>query len=191
MKILLLLLGIILALPTAAQKNRPKVKSSFYKNGYSNIYTIDDSGIYASRIFTFDSVTTEELKNRIATYFDERIARRISDDDANSSNISFSKNTYTISDATPFFKITMFFYAYARLTYKIEIKDNRVRATIFINSYYWGERFRYLSPQRFYPYKSGGGFEKCFKMVTEYIQSTLDNLPTDLLKENINLNNDW
>lgn len=189
--IVLILCSIILFLPVTAKNKELKLKDSFYKKGYSEIYKIDDSGIYTSRVFTFDNKSVEELKKRVGSYFNRRVERRISNEDANSQNASFVDNSIMISESTPSIKINFVFYAYARYTYRIDIKENRIRATIFLNSYYWGNNFPYLSPMKFYPFKSGGGFEKFFGKITEYIQSTLDSFPQDLCREDEELSDDW
>ena len=189
--LLLFIVSMFLSIPSIGQNEIPEIRKSFYEKGFSDIYKIDNSGIYLSRIFKFDNYSEKELRDRVSAYLNRRIERRISDIDANSENLSFDENSMIISESTPIIKINFAFYSYARYTYRIEVKENRIRSTIFINSYHWGDNFPYLSPQKFYPFKKVGGGEKCFTQMTEYLLSIFDSFPKELFEENPNLEDDW
>ena len=175
-----------------AENRKYKVKDSFYEKGYSEIFTIDDNGIFASKVFNFPGESVEQLKNKVGRYFNNRIERRLNDTDVNSENSSFVENTLFVSESTPWLKTTFMTYAYARYTYKIEIKDGKIRATIYLNSWYWGKNFPSLSAFELYPFKSGIGFEKAFKNFYEYVKSILESLPNELNKDNLQtIDDNW
>ena len=85
--LLLFIVSMFLSIPSIGQNESPEIRKSFYEKGFSDIYKIDNSGIYLSRIFKFDNYSEKELRDRVSAYLNRRIERRISDEDANSDNL--------------------------------------------------------------------------------------------------------
>ncbi len=178
--LILLATAIPIALYASDSKTEKRIKE--FKEEYKGIYIVDGTDIYIQRVIDFPNTSKEELTQMVKNYFNKRIEQlgeRVS-----SSNIEYGReNNYFLVEHSPTFKQTLGPGTIEVYTYKIEIKENRIRATITLKEVINGPQFRYLT-QEYYPFVKGWKEEKKhMRLFADYALSILDNIKADMQDE--------
>ena len=165
---------------TINASDRPK---DFMKE-FKDIYIVDGQDIYIQRIIDFPNTTKDELNQKVKMYISRRL-ERLGKDNSNS-NVKYYRDAYIMIVVSPAFKINFAFNSFEKYTYRIEVKDNKIRATISLNEVVWGN----LIPTKdFYPFKKIASSKKHMRLFAEYATEILDSIKDDIKNEH--KNNDW
>ena len=170
---------IAVTIPIILQASEPKRIKEF-KEEFKDVYIVDGTDIYIQRVIEFPNTSEEELTQMVKEYVSrrlERLGKR-----ASNSNVKYYRNAYIMVERSPAFTINFAFSSAERYTYRIEIKENRIRATISLNEVIWGPMI--IPTKDFYPFKRlRGGGKKHMKLFAEYATSTLNSIKDDMKDE--------
>lgn len=114
-----------------------KISEKEYESNYANKYELRDNNIVIQTILDFPGMNKEELYKRAKDYLDDRIQKKYTTE---STNTDYSYTNYSLiitEEKNDFLWIKTIlspFYAVAKYIYKLEVKDNRIRATIIVFS---------------------------------------------------------
>ena len=114
-----------------------KISEKEYESNYANKYELRDNNIVIQTILDFPGMNKEELYKRAKDYLDDRIQKKYT---AESTNTDYSYTNYSLiitEEKNNFLWIKTIlgpFYAVVKYIYKLEVKDNRIRATIIVFS---------------------------------------------------------
>ena len=178
--LILLAVAIPISLQASDSKTEKRIKE--FKEEFKGIYIVDGTDIYIQRVIDFPNASSAELHKMVRGYFNKRIEQlgeRVS-----SSNIEYDRgNDYFLVEHSPTFKHTLGPGTVDVYTYKIEIKENRIRATITLKEVINGPKFKYLT-QEYYPFVKGWKEEKKhMRLFADYALSILNNIKTDMQDE--------
>lgn len=84
-------------------------------------------------------------------------------------------------ERSPNFKIGPIYSSFQRYTYRIEIKDNRIRATISLNEVGWPPDI--VPSNIFYPFRKIMNGKKHMEKFAEYAITIIDNIKNDIKDE--------
>lgn len=162
----LLIFGFLQFAHAFAQETQ--IRKSFYKE-LSTVYTIEGNDIFIRRIMTFPGKCRDELDSKVGLWLSNRIERRNSPEYINNADVTYRDYSYMFSERTPNFCIMFGFYSHAYYNLVVEIKEERIRMTAYITSYWWGENLPNVVSGKFYPFRKIGGGEKMLKLTAQHI----------------------
>lgn len=179
-------------------KNHSEENMREFKQEFDGLIELDGTTMYVQRVIYFEGVKADSLKKAIESYISQRVERKYNGDASNADKV-YSSDDIICTECSPNFYLGKIGWtkAYAKMyyVYRFEIKDYKVRATIFINSYdYLGF---HILPTDTYPFckernkhlvKSMLEF---FRQIVNYCNSTFNKLPTDMIKAQKDKDDDW
>ena len=130
-----LLVFLVISLTTIAQ-DRKNISEEEFNRNYANKFTIVGENIELQRIFQFPNIDKEELYRRAKAYLDDRIQKKYASISTNA-NYSYTDYSLIITEAVDnlrWGKSLPKMNCIAKYIYKLEVKDQRVRATIIFYS---------------------------------------------------------
>ncbi len=178
----LLFVIIAVCVPVALQASDPKQEKRIkeFQEEFKGIYIVDGTDIYIQRVIEFPNTSKEELIQMVKDYVSRRLERL--GKNASNSNVKYFRDAYIMVERSPEFKINFAFSSFERYTYRIEIKDNRIRATITLNEVAWPPDV--FPTKGFYPFDKGGrGEKKHMRQFADYALGILDNIKGDMQDE--------
>lgn len=192
MKRIFTLIMILVATSFATQgfSQEQNIQKSFYEE-LSSIYTIEGDEIYIREVMQFPGKTKVQLESKVRDWLSNRIERRNMPTQVSNSDVTYRNDSYMFSERTPTFRIVAGFGAYANYNLVIEIKEDRIRATAYISSYYWGENFPDLQAYKFYPFKRIGFGKKMLELTGQHILDAFKDLKATVNSNHISTDDDW
>lgn len=195
-RICLILIGLLIAtfsinLNAKNEKSKKeerieKAKKRLAKDKYLNsMYTIEDEEeLKIQKILEFPGYSKEQLTEFVRNYLSNRIERQTQGaDDFTASSKIFINDGFVVSESSPNLGSGIF----VLYTFKFEIKHERLRATMLINSYVSGGKHHITTS---YPYRSIG--KGLLKKFATYAEMTLNDIQTNLVKiHEDRINDDW
>lgn len=173
-----------MSIPIGLQASDPKQEKRIteFKEEFKGIYTVNGTDIYIQRVIEFPNTSKEVLTQMVKEYMSrrlERLGERVS-----SSNVDYYRDSaYTLIEHSPIFKQTLGPGTVEVYIYKIEIKDNKLRATITLKEVINGPQFRYLT-QDYYPFVKGWKEQKKhMRSFADYALDVLDSIKDDIQDE--------
>lgn len=181
----LILLAAVIPIRLHACDPKTEKRIKEFKEEYKGIYTVDGTDIYIQRVIEFPNISKEELTQMVKDYISRRLERL--GEKASNSNVKYYRDAYIMIEQSPAFHINRWMNSSERYTYRIEIKDNRIRVTISLNEVQWGN-FK-VRTSEFYPFTKVIKGEIHMKKFSEYAMSILDSIKDDMQDEV--LDDDW
>lgn len=178
----LFLILLAVAIPISLQAWDPKTEKRIkeFKEEFKGVYIVDGTDIYLQRVIEFPNTNKEELTQMVKDYVSRRLERL--GKNASNSNVRYYRDAYIMVEHSPIFKINFVFDSFERYTYRIEIKDNRIRATITLNEVVWPPDV--FPTNKFYPFNKGGrGEKKHMRQFADYALGILDSIKNDMQDE--------
>lgn len=181
--LILLTITIPIALQAWDRKTEKRIKE--FKKEFKGIYIIDGTDIYIQRVIEFPNTSKEKLTQMVRNYASRRLERL--GVNASNSNVRYFRDAYIMVEESPGFKISLIYNSFQRYTYRIEIKDNRIRATISLNEVGWPPDI--VPSNIFYTFNKVMGGKKHMEKFADYALNILDNIKNDMQDEV--LDDDW
>ena len=177
----LLFVIIAVCVPVALQASDPKQEKRIkeFKEEFKGIYIVDGTDIYIQRVIEFPNTSKEELTQMVKDYVSRRLERL--GVNASNSNVKYFRDAYIMIEQSPAFSIQRWMDSAEKYTYRIEIKDNRIRATISLNEVLWGN-FKVRTAE-FYPFTKTVKGETHMRLFADYALGILDSIKTDMQDE--------
>lgn len=180
-----LLFIIALSIPIALQAWDPKTEKRIkeFKEEFKGIYIVDGIDIYIQRVIEFPNTSKEELTQMVKDYISRRLERL--GVNASNSNVKYFRDAYIMIEESPILNIHRWYGTKERYTYRIEIKENRIRATILLNevSTIAGK----VRTSEFYPFVEDNNrrqyLKKHMRLFADYALNILDNIKADMQNE--------
>ena len=172
-------------IPIALQAWDPKTEKRIkeFKEEFKSIYIIDGTDIYIQRVIEFPNTSKEELTQMVKDYISRRLERL--GVNASNSNVKYFRDAYIMIESSPLLNISRWFATKERYTYRIEIKENRIRTTISLNEVSMSGGFK-VRTSEFYPFTKDNKQEhlkKHMRLFADYALGILDNIKADMQDE--------
>lgn len=169
--------------------NGHEIRKDYYKKGYSEIYTINENGISASRVINFPGKSYDELLPLVKKYIRKRIENSHTTIEApnygtDTDNTLFEEERITIKETSPGLKFG-WSKVFVKFTYRIDVKKEKVRLNIIIRKYIFPTAD--ISPFEHFPFKKYN--EKVFRRFTDYILNIFDNFSSEI--NSLESESDW
>lgn len=183
---ILLSVTIAVCIPIVLQASDPKQEKRIkeFKEEFKGIYTIDGTDIYIQRVIEFPNTSKEELTQMVKDYASRRLERL--GKNASNSNVKYFRDAYIMIEESPWLKIGLMYKSFQRYTYRIEIKDNRIRATISLNEVGWPPSI--VPSNIFYPFSKVMSGKKHMERFAEYALAIINSIKDDMKDEQLNEN---
>ena len=177
----LLFVIIAVCVPVALQASGPEQEKRIkeFQEEFKGIYIVDGTDIYIQRVIEFPNTSKEELTQMVKDYVSRRLERL--GVNASNSNVKYFRDAYIMIEQSPAFSIQRWMDSAEKYTYRIEIKDNRIRATISLNEVLWGN-FKVRTAE-FYPFTKTVKGETHMRLFADYALGILDSIKTDMQDE--------
>lgn len=177
----LFLILLAVAIPISLQAWDPKTEKRIkeFKEEFKGVYIVDGTDIYLQRVIEFPNTSKEELTQMVKDYVSRRLERL--GVNASNSNVKYFRDAYIMVEQSPAFSIQRWMDSAEKYTYRIEIKDNRIRATISLNEVLWGN-FKVRTAE-FYPFTKTVKGETHMRLFADYALGILDSIKTDMQDE--------
>ena len=175
----LILLAAVIPISLHAWDPKTEKRIKEFKEEFKGIYIVDGTDIYIQRVIEFPNTSKEELTQMVKDYASRRLERL--GVNASNSNVKYHRDAYIMIEQSPAFHISRWLNSSERYTYRIEIKDNRIRVTISLNEVQWGN-FK-VRTSEFYPFAKVIKGEIHMKKFSEYAMSILDSIKDDMQDE--------
>ena len=171
-------------IPVALQASDPEQEKriKYFKEEFKGIYIVDGTDIYLQRVIEFPNTSKEELTQMVKEYMSRRLERL--GVNASNSNVKYYRDAYIMIEESPILNIHRWYGTKERYTYRIEIKENRIRATILLNevSTIAGK----VRTSEFYPFVEDDRrqyLKKHMRLFADYALNILDNIKADMQNE--------
>lgn len=162
-----------------------------FQSEFKGLIEMDGKTLYIQRIIPIDGMHKDALMNGVKCYISNRIERK-SNGKSSNSDIIYDQDAIIVTECSPSLYLGKYgvtkFYGRVYYVYKFEIKDERVRLTMFINSYDYGNFT--LAVDEFYPFSKERNkyfiksAKALFHTFIDYANSTFSSFPEDLRKCN-------
>lgn len=181
----LLFVVIAVCVPVALQASDPEQEKRIkeFKEEFKGIYIVDGTDIYIQRVIEFPNTSKEELIQMVKDYVSRRLERL--GKNVSNSNVKYYRDAYIMVEESPIFELHRWYATKERYTYRIEIKDNRIRATILLNEVV-GSYNSKARTSEFYPFTKDNRhnhLKKHMKLFADYALGILDNIKGDMQDE--------
>lgn len=176
------------------------IHENFYSEGLDNFYTITDKGLIVTRIIEFPGISSEELYKKVLNYFAFREEHMTKEDDSTSYGLSRVSpqflnrpNSLAIRESSTAVKKLGTDAHYCNYLYRVEVKNEKIRVTFFLNFFVYDLREYYALEVFPYTKEQSKPAIKCLKQWKIYFNEILDSLKADLLSDNelVELKSDW
>lgn len=158
-----------------------------FQSEFKGLIEMDNKTLYIQRIIPLNNMNKETIMNGIKYYISSRIERK-SNGKSSNSDIIYDDDAIIVTECSPAFNLGKIgltkYYGRVYYVYKFEIKEERVRVTMFINSYDYGS-FN-LTVDEFYPFvKERNKYfiktsKALFHAFIDYANSTFSSFPEEL-----------
>lgn len=178
----LILLAAVIPISLHAWDRKTEKRIKEFKEEFKGIYTIDGTDIYIQRVIEFPNTSKEKLTQMVRDYASRRLERL--GVNASNSNVKYHRDAYIMIEQSPAFRISRWMNSSERYTYRIEIKENRIRVTISLNEIQWG--YFKVRTSEFYPFTKDnrqGHLKKHMRQFADYALNILDNIKNEMQDE--------
>lgn len=158
-----------------------------FKSEFKGLIEIQDKTLYLQRVIPFDGESKESLYNDIKNYINSRVERK-SNGKSSNSDVIYDNDAIIVTECSPSLFLGKIgitkFYGRVYYVYRFEVKEGKIRLTIYINSYDYGNFT--LTVDEFYPFvkERNKHFVKTAKALfhafVDYVNSTFSTFPEDL-----------
>ena len=178
----LILLAAVIPISLHAWDPKTEKRIKEFKEEFKGIYIVDGTDIYIQRVIEFPNTSKEELTQMVKDYASRRLERL--GVNASNSTVKYHRDAYIMIEQSPAFHISRWLNSSERYTYRIEIKENRIRVTISLNEIQWG--YFKVRASEFYPFIKDdrkGSFKKHMRLFADYALNILDNIKNEMQDE--------
>ena len=154
-----------------------------FNTEFSGKISIDGNDLYIQRIIHFPGLNQDDIMKKVKLYISDRIERKETDRVSNS-DITYNTNSIILTETKRNLSMGKLsggkFYGSVEYVYKFEVKDERIRATMFISGYHYGNFD--VSAKVSYPFneKTNKPYRKTMKNLLQsfyiYATETFDNV---------------
>ena len=175
----LILLAAVIPISLHAWDPKTEKRIKEFKEEFKGIYIVDGTDIYIQRVIEFPNTSKEKLTQMVRDYASRRLERL--GVNASNSNVKYHRDAYIMIEQSPAFRISRWLNSSERYTYRIEIKENRIRVTISLNEVQWG--YFKARTSEFYPFTKVIKGEIHMKKFSEYAMGILDSIKDEMQDE--------